>query len=67
MPITEFIEQPLIQGDCMFKKIIEICIARLGKQYCGLSAQQLDSKFDGKPTSLYYNVAEGQDLYCQGM
>lgn len=51
----------------MFKKIIDICIARLGKRYCGLSAQQLVSKFDGKLSSLYYNVTEAQDLNCQGL
>ncbi|RVX15593.1 Nudix hydrolase 8 [Vitis vinifera] len=67
MPLDEFVEQPLIQGDCMFKKIIDICIARLGKRYCGLSAQQLVSKFDGKLSSLYYNVTEAQDLNCQGL
>ncbi|KAL2489993.1 Nudix hydrolase 8 [Forsythia ovata] len=31
MPLDEFVEQPLIQGDSMFKKIVEICIARLRK------------------------------------
>lgn len=58
MPLEEFLEQPLIQGDSMFKKIIDICIARLGQRYCGLSAYQVISKFDGKQSSLYYNVTD---------
>ncbi|KAA8522189.1 hypothetical protein F0562_012862 [Nyssa sinensis] len=41
MPLDEFVEQPLIQGDSMFKKIIDICIARLGKRYCGLSVHKM--------------------------
>lgn len=61
MPISEFVEQQCIQGDNMFRKIIDICIARLGKRYCGLSAHHLISKFDGKTSSLYYNVVERQD------
>ncbi|OVA11897.1 NUDIX hydrolase domain [Macleaya cordata] len=66
MPLTEFVEQPIIQGDGMFKKILDICIARLGKRYCGLSAHQVISKFDGKSSSLYYNVVEAQDSNCLG-
>lgn len=65
MPLDEFIEQPLIQGDNMFKKIIEICIARIGKQYCGLSVHPVVSKFDGKLSSLYYNIVDAQDSNCQ--
>ncbi|KAG4987619.1 hypothetical protein JHK85_030602 [Glycine max] len=56
MPLVEFVEQPLIQEDSMFKKIIDICIACLEKRYCGLNAHQMVSKFDGKSSSLYYNV-----------
>ncbi|GFS43946.1 nudix hydrolase homolog 8 [Actinidia rufa] len=67
MPLVEFVEQPLIQEDHMFKKIMDICIARLGKRYCGLSAQPLVSKFDGKLSSLYYNIVEDQDFTCQGI
>ncbi|GMQ04752.1 hypothetical protein CsSME_00050075 [Camellia sinensis var. sinensis] len=66
MPLAEFVEQPLIQGDSMFKKIFDICIARLGKRYCGLSAHHLVSTFDGRLSSLYYNVVEDQDFNCQG-
>ncbi|KAI3469002.1 hypothetical protein Pfo_025665 [Paulownia fortunei] len=65
MPLDEFVNQPLIQGDSMFKKIIEICIARLGKRYCGLSVHQLVSKFDGKLSSLYFNIVDNQDSHCQ--
>lgn len=66
MPLVEFVDQPCIQGDNMFKKIIDICLARLGKRYCGLSAHQVISKFDGKSSSLYYNVVEAQDFNCRG-
>ncbi|KAK6157939.1 hypothetical protein DH2020_005253 [Rehmannia glutinosa] len=65
MPLDEFVNQPLIQGDSMFKKIIEICVARLGKRYCGLSVHQLVSKFDGKLSSLYFNIVDNQDSDCQ--
>ncbi|KAL8064616.1 hypothetical protein ABFX02_01G102000 [Erythranthe guttata] len=66
MPLDEFVKQPLIQGDNMFKKIIEICIARLGKRYCGLSVHQLVSRFDGKISSLYFNIVEDDnDSTCQ--
>ncbi|RRT58731.1 hypothetical protein BHE74_00055449 [Ensete ventricosum] len=67
MPLNEFVEQPLIQDDKMFRKIIDICIARLGKRYCGLAAHQVISKFDGRSSSLYYNVVEPQDFNCQGV
>ncbi|EXC26799.1 Nudix hydrolase 8 [Morus notabilis] len=66
MPLVEFVEQPLIQEDCMFKKVIDICIARLGKRYCGLFSHQLVSKFDGKPSTLYYNVMETHNSNCIG-
>lgn len=65
MPLDEFVEQPLIQGDSMFKKIVEICIARIKKCYCGLSVHQLVSKFDGKLSSLYFNIVEDRDSNCQ--
>nr|KYP67135.1 Nudix hydrolase 8 [Cajanus cajan] len=58
MPLAEFVEQPLIQEDSMFKKIIDICIACVEKRYCGLSSHQMVSKFDGKSSSLYYNVID---------
>ncbi|TKY70799.1 Nudix hydrolase 8 [Spatholobus suberectus] len=66
MPLDEFVEQPLIQEDSMFKKIIDICIAYLEKRYCGLSAHQVVSKFDGKSSSLYYNVIDMDDINCIG-
>lgn len=64
MPLREFIEQPLIREDRMFKKIIDICIARLGKRYCGLSVHKVASKFDGRLSALYYNIVEDQDFSC---
>ncbi|KAJ1386468.1 NUDIX hydrolase domain [Sesbania bispinosa] len=66
MPLAEFVEQPLIQEDSMFKKIIDIFVARLGKRYCGLSTHQIVSKFDGRTSSLYYNVIDNQDINCVG-
>lgn len=58
MPLAEFVEQPMIRGDKMFKRVIEICEARLSHRYCGLSPHRLVSTFDGKPSSLYYNVVD---------
>lgn len=66
MPLVEFVKQPLIQGDCMFKKIVDICIARLGERYCGLASHHVVSKFDGKPSSLYYNVTGDHSVNCVG-
>ncbi|KAK7307767.1 hypothetical protein VNO77_41118 [Canavalia gladiata] len=66
MPLVEFVEQPLIQEDSMFKKIIDICIACLGKHYRGLSVHQMVSKFDDKLSSLYYNVIDMEDINCIG-
>ncbi|KAK4729057.1 hypothetical protein R3W88_022045 [Solanum pinnatisectum] len=65
MPLVEFVEQPLIQEDDMFKKIIDIFIARLGKRYCGLSVHQLISKFDDKLSTLYFNTVDDPNLNCQ--
>ncbi|KAL0904994.1 hypothetical protein M5K25_027163 [Dendrobium thyrsiflorum] len=65
MPLAEFVKQPCIQDDNMFKKIIDICIARLGKCYCGLTAHQMNSKFDSRSSTLYYNVVEPEDYNCQ--
>ena len=65
MPLEEFVTQPLIQSDSMFKKIINICIARLGMRYCGLSVHQLGSRFDGKVSSLYFNMVEDDDCDCR--
>ncbi|KAL3743316.1 hypothetical protein ACJRO7_018592 [Eucalyptus globulus] len=61
MPLVEFVEHQLIQGDRMFKKVIDIYIARLRKQCCGLSAHQSASKFDGRESTLYYHVIDSQD------
>uniref|UniRef100_A0A0A9BYZ0 Nudix hydrolase domain-containing protein n=1 Tax=Arundo donax TaxID=35708 RepID=A0A0A9BYZ0_ARUDO len=58
MPLAEFIEQPFIQDDHMFRKIADICLQRLRKRCCGLTAHHVVSKFDGGTSTLYYNVAE---------
>ncbi|KAG5568160.1 hypothetical protein H5410_064825, partial [Solanum commersonii] len=65
MPLAEFVEQPLIQEDDMFKKLIDIFIATLGKRYCGLSVHQLVSKFDDKLSTLYFNTVDDPNLNCQ--
>ncbi|XP_027079971.1 nudix hydrolase 8 [Coffea arabica] len=65
MPLVEFVKQPLIQEDTMFKKITDICIARMGKRYCGLAVHQLASKFDGRLSSLYFNIVEDANSTCQ--
>ncbi|KZV53294.1 Nudix hydrolase, partial [Dorcoceras hygrometricum] len=64
MPLEDFVNQPLIQEDSMFKKIVDICMARLEKRYCGLSVHHLFSKFDGKLSSLYFNIVKDGDSGC---
>ncbi|KAI4338451.1 hypothetical protein MLD38_023509 [Melastoma candidum] len=66
MPLAEFVEQPLTKGDGMFKKVIDICLARLGRRYCGLFPHQVASKFEGKESTLYYNVLQAEDDYNCG-
>ncbi|CAL1375920.1 unnamed protein product [Linum trigynum] len=61
MPLEDYLAQPLINGDIMFKKILDICIARLGKRYCGLTAHQVVSTFDDRQSCLYYNVVDIQN------
>uniref|UniRef100_A0ACD5UE67 Uncharacterized protein n=1 Tax=Avena sativa TaxID=4498 RepID=A0ACD5UE67_AVESA len=64
MPLEELVKQPFIQEDHMFQKIMDICIQRLRKCYCGLTAHNLVSKFDGRASTLYYNVDEPEDVNC---
>lgn len=64
MPLEEFVKQPFIQEDHMFQKIMDICIQRLRKCYCGLKAHNVISKFDGRRSTLYYNVPEPEDVNC---
>jgi len=64
MPLVEFVEQPLLQEDSMFKKIINICIACVEKRYGGLCAHNMVSKLDGKSSSLYHNVINIEDINC---
>lgn len=65
MPLAEFLAQPRIRGDRMFKEILDMCVARLGKRYCALSSHTVVSKFDGKASTLYYNAIEAEEN-CQG-
>ncbi|CAL4967936.1 unnamed protein product [Urochloa decumbens] len=58
MPLPEFMEQPFVQEDHMFRKISDICVRRLRRRYCGLTAHHVVSKFDGGASTLYYNAAE---------
>ncbi|CAN6232709.1 unnamed protein product [Urochloa humidicola] len=58
MPLQEFMEQPFVKEDHMFRKISDICVQRLRRRYCGLTAHHVVSKFDGGASTLYYNVAE---------
>ena len=66
MPLREFMEQPFIQEDHMFRKISDICVQRLRRRYRGLTAHHVVSKFDGGASTLYYSVAEPErgDLSC---
>ncbi|KAJ6327272.1 hypothetical protein OIU78_014198 [Salix suchowensis] len=66
MPLVEFVAQPLIQEDGLFKKIVDICMARLGKHYCGLLPRQVVSKFDGRSSCLYHNVIDAGNVTCNG-
>uniref|UniRef100_A0A6N2MTN0 Nudix hydrolase domain-containing protein n=1 Tax=Salix viminalis TaxID=40686 RepID=A0A6N2MTN0_SALVM len=66
MPLVEFVAQPLIQEDGLFKKIVDICMARLGKHYCGLLPRQVVSKFDGRSSCLYHNVIDAGNVTYNG-
>ncbi|KAJ1280256.1 hypothetical protein BS78_04G217000 [Paspalum vaginatum] len=58
MALPEFMEQPFVQDDHMFRKISDIWVRRLRRRYCGLTAHHVVSKFDGGTSTLYYNVGE---------
>ncbi|KAL5207294.1 hypothetical protein ABZP36_031729 [Zizania latifolia] len=58
MPLAEFVEQPFIQEDDMFRKITDIFVQRLHRRYCGLAASRVTSRFDGGTSTLYFNVAD---------
>ncbi|KAF3787072.1 Nudix hydrolase 8 [Nymphaea thermarum] len=64
MPLNEFMEQTILQKDDMLTNIMKICIARLGQQYRGLSTAQIVSMYDGKPSSLYFNLANEDEGPC---
>ena len=58
MPLLEFMVQPFVQEDNMFRKISDICVQRLRRRYRGLTAHRVVSKFDAGASTLYYSVAE---------
>lgn len=59
MPLAELMEQPFLKDDHMFRTISDICVQmqRHRRRYCGLTAHNVVSKFDGRTSTLYYNVA----------
>lgn len=65
MPFQEFVAQPQIQEDSMFKKIIDIFIARVGKLHsCSIYPHQHMSKFDGRSSMLYHIDIDDQGSSC---
>jgi hypothetical protein len=62
MPLPEWMEQPFIPEDHMFRKISEICMQRLRRRYCGLTAHHVVSKFDGRASALYYTTSRSWSL-----
>ncbi|WVZ74363.1 hypothetical protein U9M48_022554 [Paspalum notatum var. saurae] len=61
MALAEFMEQPFVQEDHMFRKISDICVRRLRRRYCGLTAHHVVSKFDGGTSTLYYEPESSGD------
>ncbi|XP_052199926.1 nudix hydrolase 8-like [Diospyros lotus] len=57
MPVDEVLEQPFYREDQMSRRIIEVCKATYEEHYyCGFTAHQLISLFDGNLAScLYYS------------
>ena len=66
MPLPEWMEQPFIQDDHMFRKISEICMQHLRRRYCGLTAHHVVSKFDGGTSTLYYTTSRSWSLPERG-
>ncbi|WVZ74376.1 hypothetical protein U9M48_022564 [Paspalum notatum var. saurae] len=62
MALAEFMEQPFVQEDHMFRKISDICVRRIRRRYCGLTAHHVVSKFDGGTSTLYYEPESSGDL-----
>ncbi|KAL8150848.1 hypothetical protein V2J09_020656 [Rumex salicifolius] len=65
MPFQEFVAQSQVQEDSMFRKVIDVFIARVGKLHtCGLYPHEHMSKFDGGSSTLYHIDVEDQGLNC---
>ncbi|CAN6460227.1 unnamed protein product [Victoria cruziana] len=64
MSLNEFMEQTMLQKDDMLTNIMNICVARLCQQYRGLSTAQIVSTYDGKSSSLYFNLANKNEGPC---
>ncbi|CAO2835753.1 unnamed protein product [Amaranthus hypochondriacus] len=58
MPIRDFAAQPISQRSELFKRIIDLCQAKLDKNYTGFSPVSLSSSFDNKPPYLYMNTRD---------
>lgn len=58
MPIRDFAAQPISQRSELFKRIIDLCQAKLDKNYTGFSPVSLSSSFDSKPPYLYMNTRD---------
>lgn len=56
MPLEEFAAQPFAQKSVLFKRIVELCLAKIDKNYAGFSATPLSS--EGESTYLYLNARD---------
>lgn len=64
MPFQEFVQQPQVQEDRMFTKMIELFKTRLGEMRCGLHPHHLMSKFDGGLATVYHIDVDEQGSNC---
>jgi len=56
MPLEEFAAQPFAQKSGLFKRIVELCLAKIDENYAGFSAIPLSSKEESP--SLYLNARD---------
>ena len=56
MPLEEFAAQPFAQKSVLFKSIVELCLAKIDKNYAGFSAAPLCS--EGESLYLYLNARD---------
>ncbi|XP_048446290.1 nudix hydrolase 10 isoform X2 [Pyrus x bretschneideri] len=61
IPLEEFAAQPVTQKHELFKYILELCSAKLDREYAGFSPLPITSVFDHKLSYLYLNR---QDMQC---